>query len=301
MTESILDRDAAEVVAEAIRSLSSQTRDAAARLSNSEDVEALHDFRVSLRRLRTTLRDFRSCLGKVASRKLRRRLRGIQRESGASRDAEVQLAWLESVREAFTVGEIAGLEWFVEDLQRRAVGALNFRQKFARADRALSRRLTRQDPPTARATYAVVVAGLARLHAAELAWRIEHVRSIEDVEMAHRARIAGKRLRYLLEPLKEIVPEARSLVERLRALQDVLGEANDQAVLRARLAERYEESRPKAKKARQIEPGLNRIVSLSRARHEALIASVVDGWRTRDIPALVAQVDSFAAQLERRS
>src|ERR1051325_8498431 len=69
-------------------------RAALGRLADPDDTEALHDFRVALRRLRSTLRGFRPELGDAVPKKLQRRLRDLARTTGAGRDAEVQLAWI---------------------------------------------------------------------------------------------------------------------------------------------------------------------------------------------------------------
>jgi CHAD domain-containing protein len=62
----------------------------------------------------------------------------------------------------------------------------------------------------------------------------ERVRAYEtvvgwaDVPTLHALRIEGKRLRYSLESFREVLgPEAGSLIERVVALQDHLGELND--------------------------------------------------------------------------
>ena len=56
--------------------------------------DALHDFRVALRRLRTWLRAFGSELDDTVGRGTLRRLRRLSRRTGRARDLEVQLRWL---------------------------------------------------------------------------------------------------------------------------------------------------------------------------------------------------------------
>jgi CYTH domain-containing protein len=55
----------------------------------------------------------------------------------------------------------------------------------------------------------------------------------EDVEEAtvHEARIAGKRVRYLLEPFARTTPGGQALLKRLRRFQDELGDLHDLDVL----------------------------------------------------------------------
>src|ERR1700739_69868 len=72
-------------------------RDAAttrARLIDPGDTEALHDFRVAVRRLRSWLRAYRPYLGDSVRDKNRRRLRAVARATSLARDTEVHLQWL---------------------------------------------------------------------------------------------------------------------------------------------------------------------------------------------------------------
>ena len=71
---------------------------ARARLAAAADAEALHDFRVALRRLRSWERAFRPYFEDELPKKLRRKLRDLARDTGASRDLEVHLAWLAEQR-----------------------------------------------------------------------------------------------------------------------------------------------------------------------------------------------------------
>src|SRR5207245_11487326 len=65
---------------------------------------------------------------------------------------------------------------------------------------------------------------------------LETARSTRDQDAVHAARIAVKRLRYLLEPIAdERPPRAGALVELLKRLQNVLGELHDLQVLLAEL------------------------------------------------------------------
>jgi CYTH domain-containing protein len=56
-----------------------------------------------------------------------------------------------------------------------------------------------------------------------------------DEGPAHRARIAAKRLRYLLEPIRSEVDGVEPLIGKLRELQDALGELRDSRTQRAAL------------------------------------------------------------------
>jgi CHAD domain-containing protein len=72
------------------------------KLDEGVDPEALHDFRVALRRLRSWLRAFRPHLKGSVRGKERRRLQALADATGASRDAEVHLEWLREQRRRAT-------------------------------------------------------------------------------------------------------------------------------------------------------------------------------------------------------
>src|SRR6202521_4568478 len=64
------------------------------RLADLEDAEALHDLRVAVRRLRSSLKAHHAQLGDSVPKKLARRLRRLPPAPRAGRDAAVQIEWL---------------------------------------------------------------------------------------------------------------------------------------------------------------------------------------------------------------
>jgi CHAD domain-containing protein len=71
----------------------------------------------------------------------------------------------------------------------------------------------------------------------ELSSRLAAIRTPRDHEAIHEARIAAKRLRYLLEPVVASVPGVRGVVKDLRMLQDVAGALHDAHVFSRVLAD----------------------------------------------------------------
>lgn len=204
---------------------------AARRLRPNGEAEALHDVRVALRRLRTILRAYAPQLKRPAAKKVRRRLRALGRASAAARDAQVQLDWLAGRRFAGGPADAAGA-WLASRLRAdHGAAARSIRAEFRPELRRLAATLR---PALARAqrrgdglAYGEATARLLLEHAATLAARLRAVEGAGDRTALHRARIAGKRLRYLLEPLVGIDPAAGELVAALKAFQDRLGEIVD--------------------------------------------------------------------------
>jgi CHAD domain-containing protein len=291
-------------------------RAAAGRLSDPDDAEALHDFRVALRRLRTLLRSFRDEVGDLAPKKLQRRLRDVARATGPGRDAEVQLAWIQAHKAELGANPRPGLPWLLarlEDRRERAYAGIRqdgppeFQQLERRLRRALNRALT--DATPGQPAFAAATGRLVRAHVTELEHELDTARSTRDEAAIHRARIAVKRLRYLLEPLQGDGASA-SIIDRLKQLQDLLGEMHDLHVLAAELgdatadaaAERArrqhhaalrgtQPARPK-KPARPAPAsgGLLALARLAARWEEQLFARLVTEWLDEGLAALLQDV-----------
>src|SRR5947208_2852185 len=114
------------------------------RLTDADDAEALHDFRVAMRRLRSTLRAYETQVDALVPAKLRRRLRELARATGEARDVEVQIAWLERRRTELPPGRRAGVPWLMARLtERRDRTYQDIRERIAPKFDRLARRLRR--------------------------------------------------------------------------------------------------------------------------------------------------------------
>lgn len=230
-------------------------------LDDPGKVEALHDFRVALRRFRSLERAYRPWLQGGVPRKVRRRVRDLVRSTGGGRDAEVHLAWLDRISVRLTRREVAGLERLRERLRADVEGGYRLvaeraRPEFLRIRGELTGRLEsyeltvsvgRTSPPP---SFLAVSGPLVDRYAGELAERVDRVRRASDEDEVHAARIAGKRLRYLLEPLFEAHGTVAECVGRLKEFQDLLGEIHDLHALAPILAQVLEEGA--AERARRL-------------------------------------------------
>jgi CHAD domain-containing protein/CYTH domain-containing protein len=237
------------------------------RLALGQDDEALHDFRVALRRFRSWERAFRNYVRDDLSKKRRRQLRDLARDTGASRDLEVHIGWLTAQRGSLTRRQRPGLNWLLHHLDQRKAGAdaalerdvdRRFTRLKTRLDRELSSyrervALRTGGQPLPAEAFAAALAPRVLDQAASLRDHIGHVHSLVDETEAHEARITAKRLRYLLEPVAKLVPGAAALVDRLKSLQDVLGDLHDAQVFGTeveRLAQSREVSAARADASR---------------------------------------------------
>jgi CHAD domain-containing protein len=218
---------------------------------------ALHDFRVALRRFRSVARALRPYLVPSVRHKDERRLRAVARGTNRARDAEVLLAWLAQER-ATGSRNVPAIDFLArrleqhrrDDLARASGDQL---ARFHRLATKLSRRLVlpaEDHTPATGGSFGAALAELLREGAVELADALDAVNGPFEVEQGHAARIAAKRLRYLLEPLRGSPrADASAAVEALKELQDLLGELHDSHVASGLIASALVETA--AERARQ--------------------------------------------------
>jgi CHAD domain-containing protein len=264
-----------------------QAGDACERLVKTSDEEALHDFRVAIRRLRSLQRAYGGWMGSTFKPRLRRALKQLAKTTNAGRDAEVLLAALEDLSARWTPAQRPGVQAFQERLQRRrdkayaeVVAAIppQFRQVGNGFEGMIDKLPARAGIPFVTAT-CEAWQGFAE----DFLARLEAVGGGQDEAKLHALRIAGKRCRYLVEPFAELSPEAADLVRHFKRLQDCLGERHDLAVLgealnkaSGKLAGRYARQRiSQALEAKQAStkdpmPGLLAVVKALKARRETL-------------------------------
>jgi CHAD domain-containing protein len=210
---------------------------ARARLTTN-DPEAFHDFRVAIRRLRSHLRAFATRLPRAAA--LRPRLKALQLATNHGRDLEVQLAWVARARARLpSVRERAGVGAIILQLERdqtRAVasGLRHIEADFPALELELRRSLS-VPSPTPTGGCAALLTELCSDLSRRLQRRLSEVKSLEQVDEPHAARIAAKRLRYLLETVAGLSPPAAAMVRTLKGLQDLLGDLHDVQLMAQRL------------------------------------------------------------------
>ncbi len=309
----------------ALKSLAA-ARAAERRLDDRFDREALHEFRVSVRRLRSLLRAYRPQLETAVRAKDRKRLRAIQAATGEGREAEVALEWLTKQHADLAPEHLAGLNWLSALLlERRRKCAENLdasvRTTFRRTAEKLEERLAIMhseqnllaDQP--HVSFARTLANLTEAHATDLLANLGQIASMDHAEQLHRARITGKRLRYILEPIRAYTNEAQSVVKRSKRLQDVLGDLNDVHVLMREIDQSFEASMQQ--RAGRLRESLRK-GDLERARREVvvsewaglvelyerlekerreLIGQLRDRWLSGDLDALITRTRDLAQQL----
>lgn len=324
-TPDLLDLSPGEAARRIARGFMLQARAAAVRLDDADDAESLHDFRVSIRRTRATLRAWRAVLAPEITRRDEKNLKRVMGSTGVGRDAEVMLLWVEAQGERLDAAAQPGHRWLSDRLARRKANAYDaargqVRAAFAEIEESLHARLsvmTRKvtlDAPSDSRTYAAALADALEAAVAVLGKRMRKAKSLDDAEQLHTARIDTKRLRYLVEPIKGRLPGASDLIAQSKRLQDVLGEFQDSSVLEeelvvalpvaaeqraARIAIACGAGEPDEISGAAVDeaPGLLALLALNRGRAERLFAEVRTHWIGGGLAGLEEAVGALAERL----
>ena len=233
------------------------------------DPEYLHQLRVGVRRLRSTLRAFRELLRRKRADAIEAPWRAMMQTLGEARDWDVFMQSLSG------------------DLRKPALRHQREAQHRARAlvhspefDAAARRTFAwaQSHPWRRRADPAEPLADFARRALEHLHESLRKaVRGIEwrDGQRRHRVRIRVKRMRYGCDFFASAFPHrsARAFLESLRTLQDILGEMNDIEVQRDLLRKLA----PAGSALRLLE---NECAVRERlaSRERALIAALAPAW-----------------------
>lgn len=302
-------------------SLIAAATDAVRRLGKRRSPEALHDFRVSLRRLRTWLNAFGETCG--VSAKTRDRLKRLARRTNCRRDAEVQQAWMVTHRTRLTDIDTAALAWLKAHERETPSGDRDdvrelLTTRWPKLARQLRRQLRSKETGQAGESCGQIVARRVRRETTRLRQILSRVKSVHDSTSAHRARIVVKRLRYLLEPFPAESAALRVTVERLVVLQDLLGAWQDRVVLVRTLADAAAQASAAHTRAwfqsavsgidgavtgkeapgrHEALTGLLRLARMADAEQQQLYLTVRDEWLAHNLASLIGQLRDCARTL----
>ncbi|WP_006788120.1 CHAD domain-containing protein [Thiorhodospira sibirica] len=211
-----------------------------------DDPEALHDFRVALRRLRSLVGTYKPYIKDCLPKKQRQRIKDIAAATGLARDTEVQLQWLHPRLTQAKEHEAAGFAWMVQRLQARLAEEYadlhnTLPPSFNRLHERLGKRLGLEYEEHS-AAFGQVAHELIGTCAEAFRQHLDGVCCESDGEQIHQARIIGKRLRYLIEPLAKADAAYKPLLKELKTLQDLMGEFHDAQVFAEELTWAAEEA-----------------------------------------------------------
>ena len=197
-----------------------------------EDIEYVHQLRVSTRKSAAALKLFRDLLPEKRARRLKDALQAIRKAAGDARDLDVLLARLAARAE-----QEPDLLPLIAELRRRREAAQpalitvwrgTADGSLAQAVDELLERVRWRGGPPEPALHDAAVARLAPVVDGWLAKAPRKGRRV-SIERLHRFRIATKHLRYALDLMAAAWPadQLAKTIKHVRSLQERLGDLND--------------------------------------------------------------------------
>lgn len=216
-----------------------------------EDVEHVHQLRVSTRRAGAALRIFQDLLpGKVYDR-VRKKLRKVRRAAGAARDWDVFLESLSARLGKIASNQKPGLDLLIglahgQRMAAQPLLVMATQEPPLELDPVVAEALSSLRLPDGMPAHATL-RDLAVPQLTVLLHDLEEAAAgdLNDYEHLHQVRILGKRMRYAMEVFESCFDKSFREVHypRVEEMQDILGKANDSHVAAQKLtalAERLE-------------------------------------------------------------
>lgn len=212
---------------------------------DGRDPEALHDFRVAVRRSRTVQRELKGVFSPPQLDHFRTGFRWLQRSTSTARDLDVSVSSFDRMRSVVPVTVRDDLEPLRELLLERRHDARLEMIRALRSERASRllldwgtlleglELLPEQDRPDCRRGVGELSGARIRKLYRRMVRTGTPIRPTSPPEDYHELRKQGKELRYMLELFgARLYPEeaVRPMVNALKALQDVLGHHQDRHV-----------------------------------------------------------------------
>ncbi|MEK6261216.1 MAG: CHAD domain-containing protein [Planctomycetota bacterium] len=201
---------------------------------SKKDVERVHQLRTETRRADAALRLFADWLPRRRADWIRRRLGDVRCKAGTVRDLDVLMLPLEELGRQLP--KQAG-KWLLDRAELFRAEAMHSLRRFCRqllkhgfedrtrslTDRIGWRHASAEPSPSELGSLAI-----GRL-ATDFFCRVDLLR--DDRQQLHKVRILGRRLRYTLDLLRDVLPAfpAEAACRELSEIQESLGLANDQA------------------------------------------------------------------------
>jgi CHAD domain-containing protein len=251
-----------------------------------EDIEGVHQFRVSLRRMRSALSLFRNAIPKAARSHWIEEMRWVAGELGLARDLDVFIS--EGIGTVAVELPLSGCQALLQLAEERRAQAYEhqvrsmldsdryrrFKEGFA--DWSGNKQWELRESSKKQAKFLCMnLVPFSRKLMDKQERRVltagSNVNQHAPEEM-HRLRIECKKLRYAAEFFRPLFLGMDTFISHMRGLQDLLGLMNDVAVMRQLLDE----------------------LLANEADHEILIyAGGLIGWRTCDYHHMLNRFDSY--------
>lgn len=203
------------------------------------DIEYVHKTRVASRRMNAALAIFGGCFHEDGYSRWREEIRKLLKSFGEARDADVQIAFLESsLRERGSKGAEPAIKELISAKKRRrrelqttvlrAVDRFNSSKLANEMSSACQELMNRPwEDEACQEAYNCAFYHISRRIDGLLALK-DCVRKEKDIRRHHEMRIEAKRLRYTIELFSPLYEDGlKEQIDSMKGLQDALGEMHD--------------------------------------------------------------------------
>ena len=258
------------------------------------DTEFVHQYRVSLRKLRSLLGLMKSALPPELPGQVKQDLARMASAMGTLRDLDVFLLDQDDYREMLPAAFQDGFNQLLAQIHKDRQRALNATRRQLKSQAYVQRCAHLDSLLQASPSYVAAAAlkPVGRIASGRILKRYQRIRqaSLEVTaetpdEQVHEIRIECKKLRYMLEFFAELYPRARMkpLNRALKRLQDVLGRFNDVCVQQEFLAAYAQRSSEPAQSAAIY--GLIAVLHQDQVRVRARVESELGGFAADEVAA----------------
>jgi CHAD domain-containing protein len=266
--------------------------------------EGVHDMRVSIRKLRSALRDFAHLTDKFPLKKIRKDLKFLADLLGEVRDLDVAIeAFTKASNAAKSTNIKKGIGEIVKDCKNQRKAANDRLRKHLvkedladltkQFDRAFDQSLRQSKIFAARDVNEAAGVVIEKCLDAFLG-QIDAIYDPFAVRRIHRLRVAGKRLRYSIELFGDLWDgELRPFTDEIKKMQSYLGDLHDRDFWIAGSSKRISAERPRSKREEMIYQA--RIWLLSEFTRQRMSSyrkalETWGDWRGTDFPGRLRKV-----------
>jgi len=284
-----MDTPAREAVGRIVRAILEIAERNVPGIVNDLDTEFLHDYRICLRKVRSVLSLVQDVYPAEETRRMRKILGDLARQTNRLRDLDVYLLAREEYLGLLPPVLRPALDGMFKDFS--AEREREVRRTTSKMRAASTRRLLREveehfSPETQHEASPAAALPVGALVFRRIYKRYLKIRRIAagigaetPDEAVHRLRIEGKKLRYLMEFFAELFPkeEGALMLRQLRRLQNRLGEFNDALVQQRSMMNYWEQKRSGSKVALGV-GGLVAVLYRRQQEARSLIDVALEGF-----------------------
>lgn len=242
------EQSSQEAVTEIARFMIAAARQTETGIIQDIDTEFLHDYRVSIRKLRSVLSLIKGVFPKLETKRLKSVFGGFARTTNRLRDLDVYLMEEEHFKSMLPPSLRPGLEPMFEDFRSERKRELQRVRRHLKSKAYLESIKEQSDwfhqeklPSAERSELPIskISSHEIYLHYKRVTKRGSSLQDDTPDDEVHELRIECKKLRYLLELFSSLYPakEIKVITKQLKGLQNTLGNFNDYTVQQTSLAD----------------------------------------------------------------